>query len=45
MLLSLSDAGIEPDIITQASSQVSVSCVVKEEESERAVKAVHAALF
>jgi aspartate kinase len=45
MLLSLSDAGIEPDIITQASSQVSVSCVVKEEDSERAVKAVHAALF
>lgn len=45
MLSSLSEAGIEPDIITQASSQVSVSCVVREQDAERAVKAVHAGLF
>jgi len=45
MLASLSEAGIEPDIITQASSQVSVSCVVREQDAERAVRAVHAGLF
>jgi aspartate kinase len=45
MLAALSKDGIEPDIITQASSQISVSCVVKESEVERAVKVVHEALF
>jgi aspartate kinase len=45
MLSALSKDGIEPDIITQASSQISVSCVVKESEVERAVKVVHEALF
>lgn len=45
MFRALSENGIEPDIITQASSQVSVSCVVKESEIEKAVKVVHDALF
>jgi len=42
---SLGKAGIPTEMITQASSQTSVSCVVLEGDLERALLVVHEALF
>jgi len=45
MLMALGENEISIDLLTQASSQVSVSCVLKESDIEKGLKVVHGALF
>jgi aspartate kinase len=45
MFAVLAKANIIPEMITQAESRTSISCVVKEEEVEQALELVHTAIF
>ncbi len=45
MLSALGDNGIDIDLLTQATSQVSISCVMRESDVERGVVMVHDELF
>ncbi len=42
---SLGSSGIPAEMVTQAASRTSISCVVPEQEVERALSVVHSALF
>jgi len=45
MLSALGDNGIDIDLLTQATSQVSISCVLKDSDIEKGVRVVHESLF
>ena len=45
MFATLGAAGVNIEMISQGASEINISCVVKEEDAEKGLKAVHQAFM